>query len=49
MLNKEMYDFLPSRFLKRVFDRYAPGPSDTRYQHSDSDMAQHLPTLGQLA
>lgn len=48
MLNKDMYDFFAKPILKAVFDRYAPGPDDRRYQHSDSDMAQHLPTLGEL-
>jgi uroporphyrinogen decarboxylase len=48
MLNKGMYDFFARPILKAVFDRYAPGPEDRRYQHSDSDMAQHLPTLGAL-
>jgi uroporphyrinogen decarboxylase len=48
MLNKEMYDFFARPILQTVFDRYAPGPTDSRYQHSDSDMAQHLETLGEL-
>lgn len=48
MLNKEMYDFFARPILHGVFDRYAPDPADRRYQHSDSDMAQHLPTLGEL-
>jgi uroporphyrinogen decarboxylase len=48
MLNKEMYDFFGRPIVKALFDQYAPGPADERYQHSDSDMAQHLPTLGEL-
>lgn len=48
MLNKDMYDFFAKPILAALFDRYAPGPDDRRYQHSDSDMAQHLPTLGAL-
>jgi uroporphyrinogen decarboxylase len=48
MLNKEMYDFFAKPILRAVFDRYAPGVNDARYQHSDSDMAQHLETLGEL-
>ncbi len=48
LLNKEMYDFFAQPILKGVFDRHASGPNDVRYQHSDSDMAQHLPTLGRL-
>jgi len=43
-----MYDFFARPILEGVFARYAPGPGDARYQHSDSDMAQHLPTLGEL-
>ncbi len=48
MLNKEMYDFFARPILQAVFDRYAPDSADIRYQHSDSDMAQHLATLGEL-
>lgn len=48
LLNKEMYDFFARPILKAVFERYAPDPGDQRFQHSDSDMAQHLPTLGEL-
>jgi uroporphyrinogen decarboxylase len=48
LLNKEMYDFFARPILQAVFDRYCPSPQDSRYQHSDSDMAQHLPTLGEL-
>lgn len=48
LLNKEMYDFFAKPILQAVFARYAPGPNDVRYQHSDSDMAQHLETLGEL-
>jgi len=48
LLNKEMYDFFARPILQAMFERYAPGPGDSRYQHSDSDMAQHLPTLAEL-
>jgi len=48
LLNKEMYDFFAKPILKGVFDRFCPGAADNRYQHSDSAMAQHLPTLGEL-
>ena len=48
LLNKGMYDFFARPILQGVFARYAPGPRDGRYQHSDSDMAQHLPTLAEL-
>jgi len=48
LLNKEMYDFFAKPIVKAVFEKYAPGPKATRYQHSDSDMAQHLETLNDL-
>lgn len=48
MLNAEMYDFFAAPILEAVFDRYSPDDGDLRGQHSDSDMAQHLPTLGRL-
>jgi uroporphyrinogen decarboxylase len=48
MLNAEMYEFFGYPILKAMFDRYSPNPGDTRSQHSDSDMAQHLPALGRL-
>jgi len=48
MLTAEMYDFFAFPILKGVFDHYSPNPNDTRGQHSDSDMAHLLPTLGKL-
>jgi uroporphyrinogen decarboxylase len=48
MLNAEMYEFFGCPILQAVFDRYSPDPRDLRGQHSDSDMAQHLPALGRL-
>ena len=48
MLNAGMYEFFGYPILKAVFERYSPDPGDTRGQHSDSDMAQHLPVLGRL-
>ena len=48
LLNKEMYDFFSKPVLNALFGKYAPGPKATRYQHSDSDMAQHLETLNEL-
>lgn len=48
LLNKEMYDFFSLPILKGVFERLSPDPGDMRAQHSDSDMAQHLPSLGSL-
>ncbi len=48
MLNAEMYETFAYPILKGVFDRYAPGSGDIRYQHSDSDMGHLLPLLGKL-
>jgi len=48
MLNAEMYEGFGYPILKAVFERYSPAPGDLRGQHSDSDMAQHLPVLGRL-
>jgi uroporphyrinogen decarboxylase len=48
LLDTAMYGFFGYPILKAVFDRYSPNPGDQRGQHSDSDMAQHLPALGRL-
>jgi uroporphyrinogen decarboxylase len=48
MLTPELYEFFGAPILKGVFNRYAPGPNDRRYQHSDSDMEHLLPILGRL-
>jgi len=48
MLNAEMYELFGYPILKKVFERYSPNPEDSRYQHSDSDMAHLLPLLGTL-
>lgn len=48
MLNPEMYEFFGYPILKRIFDIYACNPEDTRYQHSDSEMAHLLPALRKL-
>ncbi len=48
LLNKELYDFFAKPIVKALFEHYAPDPGDRRYQHSDSDMPQHLPTLAEL-
>lgn len=48
MFNKEMYDFFAAPIMEGIFNRYSPDQGDMRGQHSDSDMAQHLPTLGRL-
>jgi len=48
MLNAGMYEFFGYPILKGIFERYSPDSGDMRGQHSDSDMAHHLPALGRL-
>ena len=48
LLTAEMYEFFGFPILQAIFDKYAPRPTDTRYQHSDSDMAHLLPVLARL-
>lgn len=45
LLTPDMYAFFGQPILKATYDRFAPGPQDTRYQHSDSDMGHLLPLL----
>jgi uroporphyrinogen decarboxylase len=45
LLNPEMYEFYGYPIAGALFDRFAPGPEDSRGQHSDSDMAHLLPIL----
>ncbi|GMV82511.1 MAG: hypothetical protein AMXMBFR7_36950 [Planctomycetota bacterium] len=46
LLNAELYEFFGYPILKEIFNRYAPGSQDRRYQHSDSAMGHLLPLLG---
>lgn len=48
LLTPEMYEFFAYPILSAMFERYSPDPSDTRGQHSDSDMAHLLPILSRL-
>jgi uroporphyrinogen decarboxylase len=48
LLNPQMYELFGYPILAALFERYAPKPTDRRYQHSDSDMAHLLPLLGKL-
>jgi len=48
LLTPEMYELFGYPILKGIFDRYAPNPEDSRYQHSDSAMGHLLPLLGRL-
>jgi len=45
LMTPDMYRAFGYRVLKSVFDRTAPLPEDTRYQHSDSAMGHLLPLL----
>jgi uroporphyrinogen decarboxylase len=48
LLTPAMYELFGYPVLKGMFERYAPGPKDWRYQHSDSAMGHLLPLLGRL-
>lgn len=48
LLTPDMYNFFAYPILKGIFDRYCPDEKDCRFQHSDSAMGHHLPTLGRL-
>lgn len=48
LLNLDMYRFFGQPILQGIFDRYASGPGDKRYQHADSAMAHLLPACGEL-
>ncbi|MCC7494804.1 MAG: hypothetical protein IT204_20785 [Fimbriimonadaceae bacterium] len=48
MLNYDLYAFFGQPILRRVFETFAPGPNDTRYQHSDSAMGHIMPLLHEV-
>ena len=48
LLTPEMYEIFGYPVLKQVFEHFSPNGGDTRYQHSDSEMAHLLPILGRL-
>jgi uroporphyrinogen decarboxylase len=48
LFSPELYEFFGFPILKAMFDRYAPDPANTRFQHSDSAMGHLLPLLGKL-
>lgn len=47
LLTPDMYACFGQPILKAVFERFAPGPADRRYQHSDSDMGHLLSLLAE--
>ena len=48
LMTPDMYGFFGLPIVAAVFARFAPGPKDQRYQHSDSDMGHLLPVLAPL-
>jgi uroporphyrinogen decarboxylase len=48
LLTPDMYELFGYPILEAIFERYAPRPTDQRFQHSDSDMGHLLPILGRL-
>ncbi len=48
MLNYDLYAFFGQPILKQVFETFAPGPHDSRYQHSDSAMGHLMPLLNEV-
>ena len=45
MLNADMYELFAYPIVKGIWDYCSPDPKDSRYQHSDSDMAHIIPVL----
>ncbi len=48
VLNYDLYAFFGQPILRRVFETFAPGPNDSRYQHSDSAMGHIMPLLNEV-
>ncbi|MDR3708294.1 MAG: uroporphyrinogen decarboxylase family protein [Capsulimonadaceae bacterium] len=48
LFNVKAYEAFAMPIHRAVFGAYAPDPKDSRYQHSDSNMAHLLPLLGTL-
>jgi uroporphyrinogen decarboxylase len=48
LFTPEMFEVFAMPIHRAVFARYAPKPSDGRYQHSDSAMGHLLPLFAQL-
>jgi uroporphyrinogen decarboxylase len=45
LLNPEMYEAFAYPIVSAIWAVCSPGPTDSRYQHSDSDMAHLVPIL----
>lgn len=48
LLSPSLYREFAAEPMRRVFEAFAPETGDTRYQHSDSDMAHLLPILAEM-
>lgn len=48
LFNQEMFEQFAMPIHRAVFARYSPAPGDSRYQHSDSNMAHLLPLLAEV-
>ncbi len=48
LFSPEIYDVFAMPIHRAVFGLYAPSPSISRYQHSDSNMSHLLPLLSEL-
>jgi uroporphyrinogen decarboxylase len=48
LLSPDMYEMFGYPILKGLFEKYAPKPEHSRYQHSDSAMGHLLPILARL-
>lgn len=48
LFTPDMYKAFAMPIHRAVFARYAPNPENSRYQHSDSDMAHLLPLLSEI-
>lgn len=44
----KQYEQFCAPFIERIFREFAPGPEDSRYQHSDSAMGHLMPILNDL-
>jgi uroporphyrinogen decarboxylase len=47
LMTQDMYALFGQPILRAVYDRFAPQPGDSRYQHSDSDMGHLMPLLNE--
>lgn len=48
LISRELYEQFCEPVLRALFEAFAPGPDDRRYQHSDSAMGHLMPVLRRL-